>query len=472
MRALHPAVRHRYGITALVLLAVPALYGVGELTRPSAALVRPHTSQLLVQSAVLACQGTDGARVGVLSPRGGTGHTDISALPGSAALAGPAWPGTPWFQQVKGVGAVEVRASGGAAAGLEAEQTSLVKTGDDRGLSGTRCAEPGTDLWFLGPGPAAAKKIELYVANVDGQPAQVDAQALSDVGPMVSPDGGGVSLEPHTSRVITIGEGPEGLGPIVGPAQVLALHVRVASGRVVAAVRVRVDKGRGVGWEPLAGTAATSLVVPGIPGGPGGRQLLIAVPGGADAKVRIQAITPAGVATVGQGVVAAPAQTVTPVPLDASLSGRAGAVRLVSDRPVLAGFAMAQDAAIAYGAAVAPLGSAGGVVADAGPPGITDSALLLTAPDGAATVRVTTITAQGPVAGPQVVKVDAGHTLEVRLSPPPGSGLLIQPQPGSGPVYAVHRLTADKLLTLLPVPPAVTSITAPAVGDSVTSLTR
>lgn len=475
MSALLESLRRRYGITALVLLAVPALYGAGELTRPSAAPPRPRGSAVPVQSAVLACQGVDGSRVGVLSPRRGGGRTDVSVIPYRSPLAGPAWPGTPWFQQPHGADTLAVRASGMAAAGLAAEQTRLVKTGDDRGLTGARCAEPGTDLWFLGSGPAEAKDIEVYLANVDAQPALADVQALSDVGPMVSAEGGGSVVEPYTSRVITIGQGLEGLAQIVDPAGVLALHVKVSTGRVAAAVRVRVDKGKGVGWEPVAGAPGTDLVVPGIPGGTGSRRLLIAVPGDADAKVKLQAITAAGTAVPsavpGQGVVSAPAQTVTAVPLEASLSGKPAAIRLTSDRPILAGFSMDEGGGIAYGAAVPPLGAAGGVVADAGPPGATDSALLLTAPGAAATVRLTTITAQGAAPNPQVVKVDAGRTLEVRLSPPPDSGLLIQPDPGSGPVYAVRRVTADKFLTVLPVPPAETAITVPPVGDSLTAIT-
>lgn len=474
MSELGGALRHRYGITALVLLAVPALYGAGELTRPSAAPAHPRDSAVPVQSAVVACQGVDGARVGVLSPRRGSGQTDVSVIPYRSALAGPAWPGTPWFQQPHGADTLAVRASGMAASGLEAEQTRLVKTGDERGLTGARCSEPGTDLWFLGPGPAGAKKIDVYLANVDAQPALADVQALSDVGPMVSAEGGGVAIEPYTSHMITIGQGAEGLAQIVDPAQVLALHVRVSTGRVAAAVRVLVDKGKGVGWEPMVGAPATDLVVPGIPGGQGSRQLLIAVPGEADAKVRLQVITAAGTAVPsavpGDGAVSAPAQTVTAVPLEASLSGKPAAIRLTADRPILAGFTMDEGGGIAYGTAIPPLGAAGGVVADASPPGTTDSALLLTAPGAAATVRLTTVTAQGPAPNPQVVRVEAGRTLEVRLSAPPDSGLLIQPDAHSGPVYAARRLTADKLLTLLPIPPAATTITVPPVGESLTAV--
>jgi len=384
------------------------------------------------------------------------GRVDVAPIAGGTAIGGLNAAGTAW-SGAQTAGPVVVRATGAPAAGVETEQSTANKSGDDRGLAGLSCAEPGTDMWFLGPGPATAKTIELYLTNVDDQPASVDAEALSDNGPLDTTDGRGTGVEPHTARMINIGQSPEGLGSIVAQARVLALHVHVRVGRVAASVRARTDKGKGVDWVPLAAAPARQVVVPGIPGGDGQRQLLIAVPGQADAKVKVQVITAAGTyAPGGQDTLAAPAGSVTTLALDGALSGKPAAVRLVADRPILAGFTLNQGADVAYGTgttALVPGGPAGPVAEDRSGNG-ADSTILLTAPARDATVQLTAITAQGVAANPQQVKVAAGRTLEVRPAAPAGSGqgfsVMVAPQPGSGPVYAARVLTVDKGITVLP----------------------
>src|SRR5690606_25027780 len=113
--------------------------------------------------------------------------------------------------------------------------------------------EPGTDLWFVGPGPLAADRLELHLTNLDAQTAVVDLTALSGELPLDTLDGRGLPIDPGSTRVVRIGDGPEGLGEIVQTAQVLALRVQATTGRVAAALRVRADDGGGVDWLPAAG---------------------------------------------------------------------------------------------------------------------------------------------------------------------------------------------------------------------------
>jgi len=471
-------VGNRYGAAGLILLALLATYGAAELSRPSrAAAPVAHGSTRPVQAAVVSCPVGYGARTTTValpsSERGGL--TDMRATLGGTPVSSLNGSGTAWTGPA--AAPLTVRATGAPAAGLEAEQSISNRAGDDKGLAAVRCTEPGTDLWFLGPGPVAAKQIQLYLSNVDQQPASVDLEALSDNGPLDTTDGRGISVDPQTSHLVTIGQSSEGLGSIVGTARVLALHVHVTVGRVAAAVKVRTDKGKGLDWVPMATAPSNEVVVPGIPGGTGQRQLMIAVPGQADAKVKLQVITPEGAyAPGGQDTLAAPARSVATMTLDGALSGKPAAIRLVADRPILAGFSIDQGDDMALGTATPPLVSGGpaGAVAENRSGGGADSTILLSAPGKDAAVRLTAITAQGVAGSPQDVKVGAGRTLQVRPSAPAGSAegfsIMISPLNGSGPVYAGRILTVNGGISVLPVFPTAGNLSIPPVTGSLTAL--
>ncbi|TYK53485.1 DUF5719 family protein [Actinomadura decatromicini] len=466
----------RYASAALMLVAVAALYGAAAYSRPGEAAEKGGRAP--VTSAVLVCPGHEGGRLAVQSAgeQRGAGRADMAPTKGGSALATMTSPGQGWGKDTtSGDDSYTLRATGALAAGLEAEQTTDRGSGDDRGLAGARCAAPATDTWFIGPGPDAADQVVLYLTNVDSQPASVDLAALSGEGPLDTVEGRGTRVDPYTTKVVRIGESDEGLGSIVKSAADLALRVRTTSGRIAASLRVRAGKGKGVEWVPASPAPAASVIVPGLPGGTGARRLLVSVPGDADAQVRVQVVTKDGTfVPAGQDVLDAPAKTVTSLALDGALSGRAAAVRLVSDRPVLAGFAAERGADVAYGAAAAPLGAAGpGIVAD----NRFDSTLVLSAPAGAATVQVTTVNAQGR-SGPQEIGVPAGHTVESKLAAPSGGGsfgVIVTPKAGSGPVYAARTLSKGKgdefLFTVLPIVPAVTTIDLPGTADSQSALT-
>ncbi len=491
MNTLTRILGHRYGFAVLVTVALLAVYGLATISRadPAAEGAGGPVSggRAPVESAIAVCpdpapQGRTATRVSAMtSPAAGAaarrgGQAEIKDAQGGRVVTTLTAPGTAWYREAKGeAGPYTIRAAGAMAGGLAVEQTSVATKGGDRGLAGVRCAAPGTDLWFLGSGPVEAERIDLYVSNVDAQATSVDVEALSGEGPLDTGDGHGIPVDPFTTKVIGIGESPEGLGSIVDSARVLALHVRTTTGRVAASVRIHTAKG--VDWVPLAPSPGTSHVVPGIPGGSGSRRLLIAVPGEFDARVTVQAITANGAfAPQGQDTLDAPAQTVTPLDLGQALAGKGAAIRLTSDRPITAGFIAQVGDDVAYGAGSAPLGpggSSGGVVADNR---ADESAVLLSAPQGAATVHITSVTAQGTLGKPQVVKVAASRTLEVRVGEPAGPaardfGIMISPQPGSGPVYAARLLRKKgDLITVLPVPPAITDVPLPAMADSLTAV--
>jgi hypothetical protein len=512
-------VGYRYATALLVLLALLALYGVAAFSRPSGT-ARAQGGTAPVTSVVLGCPAPLGTRLSALSVAGpgSTGRVDLAPTEGGQPVEVGTVAGAAWSTELRRAtgssardedrdgssGSYAVRANGALAGGLEVEQTSTVRKGDDRGLAGVRCTEPGTDMWFLGPGPVDAKEIEVHLTNVDDQPAAVDTLAMSGEGPLDTTDGRGTSVPPHSDLSVRVGETPEGLGDIVETARVLALNVRVTTGRVAAAVRIRAGDRKGVDWLPAAAPPATDVVVPGIPGGSGRRQLLVAVPGEADARVGMRVMTPdGGFAPEGRGTLDAPAQTVTPVDLERALSGKPAGMRLTSDRPIVVGFIVQQGADVAYGSATVPLntvplnsgplnsGPLNSGPLNPGPPNRgplgtggavsgnrDDTVVLLTAPAGAATVRVRAVGAQGAAGPPQDIKIAAERTVQVPVPVPPGGqdwfGVLITPLPGSGPVHAARVLAtgkgSDKLLTILPVGPSLVSVAHPPVGDSLTSV--
>lgn len=447
---------NRFALAALVVLALVALYGVASLARPAASAPRRGTV-VPVRSASAVCPDTHGARVSAVTPPGGRGPGQAS-VPGTSVLL--TTPGTAWFTDAKkAAGPWVFGASGSLAPGLTVEQTT-----SDGGLAGTGCARPATDLWFAGPGPAGAEDVGLYLTNVDDRPVTAIVAALSPDGSIETAEGeDDVLVGPHTTRLVRVGVQAEGFGQAAGGAGLIALHVHAATGRIAAAVRVR--RGKGADWLPPT-APGRNVVVPGVPAGNGRRRLLIAVPGRDTAAVTVQGIAKdGGFAPSGQRVLQAPALAVTP--FDLGLGGRAAALRLVSDKPIVAAVIADEGDDFAVTAATPPLSPSGGpgLVAD----DRDRTTVVLTAPGAAARVRLTRLMGQGPAGTAQGADVPAGRTVTVAMPPPAGGdgyGLAIVPLPGSGPVYAARLLTIKKTgLTLQPVGPAPMTALLPPVAD-------
>jgi hypothetical protein len=443
---------NRFALAGMVALALLALYGVASFARPGApAAARPVAVPLTAMTAV--CPAPSEAQVSAVTPPGahGTGRAQVAGT--NVALTAP---GTSLSTKAKkGTSAWTLGASGALAPGLTAEQTT-----SKGGLAGTRCPEPISDRWFVGPGPADADKVEISLTNVDGRPVGIYIEGLGEDGSIETPEGHDVTVAPHATQIVRVGRDPGGLGVIAAGVKLLALHVRAIPGRVVAAVRVQ--RGKGADWLP-ASTPSTHVVVPGVPSGKGLRRLLIAVPGRDEAAVSARVISPDGAfAPGGQHTLQAAALAVTG--FDLGLGGKPAGISLVSRRPIVAALVAEQDDDFAVTAGVAGLGQ-GGLVAD----DREKTTLILTAPERAAVVHVTQITAQGPTGTSKDVKIPAGRTVEVTMPPPAGAddyGVTLVPRPGSGPVYAARQLKIKgQGITVLPIDPAHTSAFLPPVTD-------
>ncbi|GLW96023.1 DUF5719 family protein [Microtetraspora sp. NBRC 16547] len=478
-------IENRFGLLALVLVALGALYGVAFVSRPAPVPEKAAQQvKVAVESVSMVCPDPGGGRMTAVTPLGGQGTP--SGNDGGAATVAPMKGGKPlatldkvgalWRQNVPvRTRPVTVDGMGAMAAGLEAAQTTQVTSGAQRGLSGVRCVEPGAEAWFIGPGPAAAD-VTLHLANSDAAPADVAVMIYAGEGPVLSDRGNGLVVKPGEYREVKLRD----LAP---SPLVMAVQVTTSGGRVAAAIRESLGEGKGVDWLPIAAPPSTRVVVPGIPGLAGQRELYVAAPGERDTVVQVKAVLKDGsYALKNKESVEVPAGSTTTLDLTTGVGGQPGALVLTSDEPIVAGMKMTgtgsmQDVAFTAGAAPIDLGS---VVADGGPGkrpgrggGKQESRLVLSAPFTAATVRIQLLPQHGAPTAPVEVTLPAARSKEIKLTPPPGAGsgfaVHIVPAPGSGPVYGARVLSEETgqgvLLTAQPLALARTWAIVPATVE-------
>ncbi len=493
---------NRYVLALLLILAVAAELGLASGSRPVALAAGTRAAAPAwagVASVVRACPapGSIGPTAGgvvAATASAGTGQAQVNRLsPVSASVPGPvvqtittpgrvvqaAIPEAPVVSRGLSAGTaatasqvatqparggVLIQATGGMARGLEVEQT-----GPD-GVATARCGGPGTDFWFVGPGQRSVADIQLYLMDTDSQPATVEVDVYTDSGPLLGSTDTGIAVPAHGLVV-------QSLAKLVRDSRVLALHISTSVGRVVAAVRETSDPATAGAWLPAAAPPATSLVLPGVPGSAGTRQLYVVVPGAGNAQVKLTAVTARGSyqPTGGNGI-ELPGGSAASVALP-SLGGIAGALRVTSNVPVTATLSVPggdPGAPGAFTAASAPIQEQGVISGNTG----GTASLVLSAPLAAARVRVATqaaSTAPGgaPATAGNVVQVAAGHTVVVRVSPPAGSSrqslfaVVVTPMAGSGPVYAGRVLSAaGAVRSILPVASSLSWVPLPAVHSS------
>ena len=361
-------------------------------------------------------------------------------------------------------GGTVIQATGAMARGLEAEQVS------DGGRAAERCAGPGTDFWFAGPGVPTAPHIQVFLMNVSAQPADVTVQAFTDTGPLQGSADTGVAVTPHS--MVT-----QSLDKMLHGARLVALQVRTSVGQVVAAVRETYSGHTGA-WLPVSAAPSTRIVIPGMPAASGTRQLFLAVPGTSVAHITLNAITAKGSyrPTGGAGL-DIPGGSVAQVSLS-SLSGIYGALVVSSTVPVTASLMVPGGQHGAPGAftAAAPAIQEQGMVAANVTGKSAASSLVLSAPWRGARVRLTEIgtdSGQGKAASGSVLVIRAHRSVMRQLLTPDGSrhgsafAVVVTPLPGSGPVYAARVITTSgrggAVESILPVPSALTVVPLPPV---------
>jgi hypothetical protein len=501
-------------VGALVVLALGALYALAWFSHPIIAAVgsQPEPpSRAEVTAAVRACPSPGGpVGGGVALIAAGPDGQASQAGPGQAAVnrlsaAGSAGPGPllvtrsqpgvltqakvglatarsgrlPPGSQPGGAGqvlagpsrgGVVIQATGSMARALEVEQTGAA------GLPTALCNGPGTDFWFVGPGQHAAASMQLYLMNTDSQPADAEVDIFTDSGPRLGSTDTGIAIPAHGLLV-------QSLAKLLHGSRVVALHVRTSVGRVVAALRESSRASQPGAWLPVSQPPARNLILPGLPASAGRRDLYVAVPGAANAQVKVTAVTAKGsYHPTGGSSIDLPGGSAVVVPLP-SLAGLAAAISLTSNVPVTASIRVSGGPPGAHGvfsAAAAPVAEQGVIAFNLSGSGHA-SDLVLSAPHGAARIQVTEEGAAagqqpGPGGQAQVIAVKAEHTTVVRLHRPSGSAarspfaVVITPLAGSGPVYAGRALTAGGAVeSIFPVPTALTSVPLLPVRNSLTA---
>jgi hypothetical protein len=497
-------VANRYLLALLVVLALGAEFGLASVSHSAAVTAGPRVpgpGHAAVSAVVRACpgpgsagatasgvalaavsSGTGRAEVSGLIPAGAPapsapldvltqpGRLDLLSVPEAPALAhGLAQAST--ASTAAGVptgaarGGVMIQASGSMAQGLEAEQTGA------GGLAAVQCQGPGTDFWFVGPGQKSVADIQLYLMNTDAQAADATVSVLTDSGPIIGNTDAGIEVPPHAVVV-------QSLANLLKNSSVVALNVTTSVGQVVPALLETSSGSQPGAWLPAAQPPATSQVLPGLPGTPGGRELYVAVPGEGNAEIKVTAVTERGSyqPTGGSGI-DLPGGSAVAVALP-SLGGIPAAIQISSNVPVTASMSAPGGAAGAPGAFTAAVGPVQeqGVIAG-NPASGGSSELVLSAPQTAAQVQVSELTAAGQ-AGVSfgTVQLGAGHSEVVALPTPKQAGrpspfaVVITPMPGSGPVYAGRVVTVNgSVRSILPVVSALTWVPLPAVRNSVTT---
>jgi hypothetical protein len=361
-----------------------------------------------------------------------------------------------------------VSASGTMAQAMEAE------VAQSSGLASVRCGEPGSDIWFVGPGQQnGAAQIQLDLMNIDSLAASVDVSVITDAGQAQAGNDTGITVPPH--QTVT-----ESLSSTGSGSSVVAIEVHTSIGRVAADVSEGSSHGGAASWLPSAAAPSTELVIPGVPQSGSAAGLFVAVPGTSSARVNVLAITPQGqYRPFGSQAIDLPGESASYVVLT-PLGGTAAALKITSNVPVVAGVLVPASGAGAFTAATAPISEQAVVAGNTTGSGLAAS-VVLSAPAGPARVRLTEIaqassggTAGTGVTGSQVVSVRAGHTLVAPVKAPRGArrgsafAVVITPLAGSGPLYAARVETQgqDTIVSILPATSALTTISLPPVRDS------
>jgi len=473
---------------AVVLLALGAVASAAQFVSPAAPgaahpVMAPQ--RVAVTSAARACPPVPGGGSGQVAFIAGTpatspsasGQAELAPLPLAGAELRAASPisqtapgllsmlTTPAAQSAsKKPAAVlqgwSVTASGTMAQALEAEEAT------GAGLGSVRCGEPGSDIWFAGPGQQhGAEQIQLDLMNVDALPASVDVDIITDAGPVQAGGDTGITVPPH--QTVTAA-----LSSLVTGSSVVAIEVRTSIGRVAADVSETPSHGGTASWLPSTVPPSTQLVIPGVPPSDSTAGLYIVVPGGANARINVLAITAQGEhQPFGTQTVDLPGDSAAYVPLT-PLGGPAS-LELTSNVPVTAAVLVPGSGLGAFTVAAPPVTEQAIIAGNTTGSGLGVT-IVLTAPAGRARVRLTETAATPGTTSSQVVTVPAGRTLTVPAALPKGVkhgsafAVVITPLAGSGPLYAARVETQNQgpVVSILPGISALTTITLPPVRDS------
>ncbi len=300
--------------------------------------------------------------------------------------------------------------------------------GDLQGMAAAPCQTPGNELWISGASTTVGRTGVLMVSNSSASPATVSLELFSNSGLVQAAGSKGLVVPAGTVRSVVLA----GLAP---GKDALSVHLKSTGGAVSATIQQSVLRGLtpgGVDYLVPTQMPASSVVIPGVrvqgPDAAGkissqsgyadaATALALTVPGVRDAVVEVRAFGPDGqVALPNGGVFTAKAGSVSEFPL-AGLAEGSYSLSLNSDVPVVAAARLSSSTGtgkavdMAWAPAAQRLGSEHLLTV----PQDVGSRLLLTAPEGPATVQLVPISNSGVLGEVRDVELKKG--LSATLDP-------------------------------------------------------
>ena len=223
-----------------------------------------------------------------------------------------------------------------SADGVMASTSSAVIVGDvmegpEVGHKAAPCLAPATSHWFSGLGATDTDRTDLILTNPDDAQAQVDLRFYGRNGRVVVPGSPGILIKAHESRTVSLSSLVEADGP-------LTVAVQASQGRVSAvAKRLRTNqlKPAGVDWQIPSASPSSVVVIPGVPEGEGGRQLVVTNPSATRASVTVQVLGLQGpYEPSGADALDVPPESTATANLEEGLARQAGSIKLTSNTPV------------------------------------------------------------------------------------------------------------------------------------------
>ena len=449
-------------LTAGLTLAVVVAGGVLAHGQVTSAPPPPATTTEPVQSSVLLCpEPGANAELGVRVTAAVVPDQPGQDVPGRAVLQ--TLPGAQSAREVitdaggqaqidafgEKLPPIRVTGTGGLAPGLVADQWGRDPRGTGRGMASTACAPAASQFWFVGGGAVVGRRTRIVLVNPDENAAVVDLEVFGPEGLLDTPGGRGLVIPAQARAIVQL----DSLAPGV---RSTAVHVNVRTGRVGASVADDQMSGLdavGTDWLPSAAAPATTVYVPGLNPGPGGRVLSILAPGDQDANVRIQIMSASGVfAPAERDTVQVPAGTVISLDMAPVTDAQPATLMLTSDQPIAAGLrqfygSKDEQNETSYSAGSAPFT---GTAAVSGLPvrQATEVRLAITAVDADASVSIRLLpysagNGSGELTAAKTVQVKAGNVAWVPLTPPAGTEwytAVVSTDEGSAPVLVAHRV--------------------------------
>ena len=225
-----------------------------------------------------------------------------------------------------------VTATGDSAAGTATVRQYLDPGDEGRGLALADCVGARSQWWFPGVSAIAGRIDELLLGNPTASPAVVTLEVLGPAGPVGLAGTSGIVVQPHSQASVRM----DSVAPGTSNA---TLKVSTNGGLVAASVRsTNIDGLIPLGAEYISASAppSTRVVVPGIVGGAGARDLVITA-AEADAAVSVRLLTTAGPRDYGDArQIPVPAGHTIAMDLSEQLAGAAAAVQVTATAPVVA----------------------------------------------------------------------------------------------------------------------------------------